>query len=270
MRAETDVYVNEHRLLCKGGSYKWTLGRGKVIERDTDGKPLRVIGTQSDISRQKEAEERLSGYAESQRILLREVNHRVKNNLALIIGMVHMETRKAGDGPTDGILGAIEGRIQALSVVHSMLSSTEWRPIVLQVLCEQIVKGTIAPSRNAQVTISRSDVVVMASRAHNVALVMHELATNTCKHASGQEQLCVDIEVVAQGNDVLLKYRDSGPGFSKEVIAGDSRALGTGLKLLRGIVEMSLGGEIRFSNQDGAVAEIRFNAEILEDEGHAG
>ncbi|MEN6439898.1 MAG: response regulator [Syntrophobacter sp.] len=55
----TPSYINEHRILCADGSYKWILGRGKVISRTEDGKPLRVIGTHSDISERKRAEEAL-------------------------------------------------------------------------------------------------------------------------------------------------------------------------------------------------------------------
>ena len=54
---ETPYYSNEHRLLCKDGSYKWVLDRGKVIDWSKDGKPLRIIGTHTDISVRKKAEE---------------------------------------------------------------------------------------------------------------------------------------------------------------------------------------------------------------------
>ena len=55
-RGETDMYINEHRLLCKNGTYKWILDRGRVIEFTGDGKPLRMIGTHTDISEIKEKE----------------------------------------------------------------------------------------------------------------------------------------------------------------------------------------------------------------------
>ncbi len=56
---ETEYYCNEHRLLCKEGTYKWILDRGKVIELTKEGKPLRFIGTHSDITERKQAEEKL-------------------------------------------------------------------------------------------------------------------------------------------------------------------------------------------------------------------
>jgi PAS domain S-box-containing protein len=61
-RGETEIYHNEHRMLCKDGSYKWILDRGKVIEWTEDGKPRRVIGTHTDITDRKRTEEELAGH----------------------------------------------------------------------------------------------------------------------------------------------------------------------------------------------------------------
>jgi PAS domain S-box-containing protein len=55
-RGETTAYVNEHRMLCRDGSYRWILDRGKVVERSEDGRPLRVIGTHTDITERKRME----------------------------------------------------------------------------------------------------------------------------------------------------------------------------------------------------------------------
>lgn len=60
INGETPVYISEHRLLCKDGSYKWILDRGKIMVWNEDGKPIRFIGTHSDISERKEAQEKIN------------------------------------------------------------------------------------------------------------------------------------------------------------------------------------------------------------------
>ncbi|MCV2369167.1 PAS domain-containing sensor histidine kinase [Roseateles oligotrophus] len=65
--AQTPHYANEHRVICKDGSTKWMLGRGLVVQRDDEGRPLRMIGTNSDVTERKEAEAVLQ---EKERLLL--------------------------------------------------------------------------------------------------------------------------------------------------------------------------------------------------------
>ncbi|MDX9761326.1 MAG: PAS domain S-box protein [Desulfomonilia bacterium] len=69
LRGESPVYASEHRILCKDGSYKWILDRGKVIQWNHDGTPLRIIGTQADITERKWAEEALRHSEEQYRTI---------------------------------------------------------------------------------------------------------------------------------------------------------------------------------------------------------
>ncbi len=71
-KGKSPVYTNEHRLLCKGGGYKWILDRGKVIRRTEGGNPLRVIGTHADITERKRAEEALRKSESEAQSLLKE------------------------------------------------------------------------------------------------------------------------------------------------------------------------------------------------------
>jgi len=76
-RHETACYQNEHRVLCKDGSYKWILDRGKVIEWTEDGKPRRVIGTHTDINERKQIEGALQESEEKYRILVEKANEAI-------------------------------------------------------------------------------------------------------------------------------------------------------------------------------------------------
>ncbi len=71
LRGETSIYISEHRLLCKDGSYKWILDQGKIFSYDTSGKPLRMIGTHTDISKFKNTEEQLQEMNEIFRMFLK-------------------------------------------------------------------------------------------------------------------------------------------------------------------------------------------------------
>ncbi len=74
LEGKTDFYQNEHRVLCKDGTYKWVLDRGKVVEWTDDGKPLRVIGTHIDISERKQAEAEREKLVADLKDALKEVN----------------------------------------------------------------------------------------------------------------------------------------------------------------------------------------------------
>ncbi len=88
---ETPVYQNEHRLQCKDGSYKWILDRGKIVEWTADGRPLRVIGTHTDITAHKQAEAKLQQ--------LKEFNESIVLNMTEGIVMTDVEGKIAFVNP---------------------------------------------------------------------------------------------------------------------------------------------------------------------------
>ncbi len=82
IQGQTNFYRNEHRLRCKDGSYRWILAQGRMVGRDSSNRPLRFIGTHTDITDRKEAEQTIERQAQRER-LLRETNQRISQYLDL-------------------------------------------------------------------------------------------------------------------------------------------------------------------------------------------
>ena len=94
---ETLIYQNEHRICCKDDKYKWILGRGKVVERTASGKPLRAIGTHTDISDRKQAEvdliqakEAAEAAAQAKSFFLAQMSHEIRTPMNGVIGMLSL------------------------------------------------------------------------------------------------------------------------------------------------------------------------------------
>lgn len=218
-----------------------------------------------DITERKHVEAELKRYAETQEALLREVNHRVKNNLAVLLSMLHKEEDKAKQKGMAGhlpMLTDLHDRIESLLIVHSMLSSKEWRDINLTELCRNLIKR-LSHSHGGNITsrITEVDITVNSNQAHYLALVINELATNSLKYAAtSSSQPAISVAISRDGNKIKLVYSDNGPGYPDSIIKGDYSGTSIGFELLNGIVRQSLRGKISYRNENGAVTEIVFPA----------
>lgn len=239
----------------------------KIPVLTEDGNPRFLLGISEDITERKHAEEKLKEYANTQTILLREVNHRVTNNLTAIISMFHMAEDRAKEQRMTteiSLLQEVAGRVKGLLTVHSLLSATGWQPLSLSSLCEKITKdvfkGTLG-TRKHKIEISGTAVYVDSDQAHQLTLVLNELATNSIKYAlSENEYAYVDIDISTQDDSVRLSYRDNGAGFPATILEGKIPKACMGLNLIRGIVERSLRGKLEVCNNNGAQTVITFPA----------
>jgi PAS domain S-box-containing protein len=203
--------------------------------------------------------------AETKAALLREVNHRVKNNLAAIVGLLYAERRRAGlenQAAYQSIMENLVNRVQGLATVHSMLAAAEWAPLLLSELATRVVHSSLRAlprDKSASVDVTPSPVRVTSDQAHNLALVINELATNTVKYTLQERNTAnITIRIALDGDAVLCEFRDDGPGYPEEILRLER--YGVGFDLLQNIVRKSLHGELSLYNDHGAVAVIRFKA----------
>ena len=201
--------------------------------------------------------------AKTKAVLLRQVNHRVRNNLTALIGLLTIERYRAeAEGLLDyqSLLNNLGNRIHGLASVHSMLSESEWTPLSLYKLVVQIARlssQSLPRGKHVSIEVAHSPVRVTPDQAHNLAVVINELATNTVKYAlREQDMVNIDVRIEFDGDIITLIFRNDGPDYPPEVLRMER--IGTGLELLQNIVRQSLRGELLLRNDGGAVTEIRF------------
>jgi PAS domain S-box-containing protein len=203
--------------------------------------------------------------AETRAMLLREVNHRVKNNLTAILGLLSIERRHAVAEYSPAyheLIDNLANRIKSLAQVHSLLSAIEWQPLLLSDLARQIIHTALQSLPGGEmvsVSVTPSLAQVTPDQAHNLAMIINELTTNTLKHAV-PEQGGAQIVVRITSHDELIQceFSDDGPGYSPEVLRLEHRNVG--LYLIQNLVQKGLHGEIELRNDRGAVTTIRFKA----------
>jgi two-component sensor histidine kinase len=166
-------YSLEKRFVRNDGRIIWIAVRSSTV-RDADGSFLYGVRVVQDITDRKEAEER-------QKLLIDELNHRVKNTLATVQSLA-TQTARGTDSP-EAFRIAFEGRLIALSQAHDQLTRRHWKSADLR----DIVVGATAPylthSRD-QVVLEGDAITVTPRVALTLALAMHELSTNAAKYGA--------------------------------------------------------------------------------------
>ncbi|MCK5199261.1 MAG: PAS domain-containing protein, partial [Spirochaetales bacterium] len=246
---------------------------GRVINIKLEVTPLsenRFLTTITDITESKNRELELrelisqtKADAETKEILLREINHRVKNNLSSFIGMLYAEKKQSGRELTEAQLAHVDSlinRVKGISIAHDLLSRSKWAPISLFSLSEKIVHSLnhlIPAGRSIRTEITNSSVFLDADQSHSMAVVINELFTNCIEHASHEGgEVEVKIKIIEKKGKITYIYSDTGPGFSKKVL--NSESYNVGLYLINNIVEQSLRGTVRLKNRGGAMVIIDF------------
>ena len=216
--------------------------------------------------------EQLKRDAATKAVLLNEINHRVKNNLAAIVGLLYTEQRHLDTGQPTTYRQAMTGlisRIQGLATVHRLLSAAEWSPLLLSELADHIIRAALLalpPDKQVTVEINPSPVRVTSKQANSLALIINELATNTVKYGTAGDQATHIRVAISQADESenLFEFRDDGPGYPDKILepADTGSTTNVGLYLVRTLVLTDLRGRVDLYNDQGAVAAIRFKIEL--------
>jgi diguanylate cyclase len=156
---------------------RWIQLRGRLL-RSRAGRPFKLAGVVTDVTDRRQAYLDLETSERRQRLLINELNHRVKNTLATIQSIAALTARRAPDMATFNRV--FEARLIALSNTHNLLTANGWERADLRALLEQEFR----PFAPEQVRLNGPDIVLQSAETLALGLVIHELATNAAKYGA--------------------------------------------------------------------------------------
>lgn len=193
--------------------------------------------------------------------LLKEIHHRVKNNLAMTIELIKIQKAKLKDRNTKEALGDIQERIYTMELLHRKLyesknlSSIDIKKYITELLEE--LHHTFENEKNIKVDVDIEDTYFMdIEYALPCGLIINESVTNSFKHAFDENggNICISLKKIEY--QFILKIEDNGKGISQEIDIKKTKTLG--LKLISNIVRGQLLGELEYSNDKGTMFTIVF------------
>ncbi len=209
---------DEVLLRRKDGTTFWGLVSSSVIFND-DGSVRYYDGAIHDISDIKAHEDSLQSSLKEKEILLAEIHHRVKNNLAVISGLIDLQRHTLEDEEMKSILLDSQNRILSIAKVHELLYGSEnFADISIQQLVEQLSEGISGSynSKNLDIHfhINTGSISMNATQAIPFGLLLNELINNSYKHAfSESEEGNISIRLFEADRRWFLSYEDDGIGL---------------------------------------------------------
>ncbi|HET6969757.1 MAG TPA: HWE histidine kinase domain-containing protein [Phenylobacterium sp.] len=232
---------SEFRVLAPGGEVRWILLRGRAAGHevgDDAGQATRMAGVSLDITDRKRADER-------QKLLLDELNHRVKNTLASVQSIA-LQTRRTATDPK-AFEEAFLARLVALSRAHDLLTEVAWEGASLKDVIGRTIAPYAADGQTDRLRLAGPNVRLNPNAAVSLAMAFHELATNAGKYgalsaAGGHVDIEWNVDSMTSPTVVEIDWRErGGPPVAPPTRRGfGSRLLETGLaREFDGKVELS-------------------------------
>lgn len=190
-----------------------------------------------------------------------EINHRVRNTLQAVAGLLRMEMEAKPARPLKEALARGVARLQSVAVIHDLLQTRDLSFVDIKNAAgriAQLTAQTAARDNEIEMRVTGARVMLPSQHAANVALVLSELVDNSVRHGfAGRSEGRVSIVLQELGSDtVVIEVKDDGVGLPEDFTLENNA--GVGLKVVRGIVEDELGGSLELESNKGATIRAKF------------
>ncbi len=240
------------------------------VYRNEKGTVLGVFAAARDITERKRAEDALRGSLAEKEVLLREIHHRVKNNLAAIAALLEIQRKTVSDAAATDALNDLASRIQSMSLVHERLYRSEnISRIDLKEYVEALVshiRTSFGSRANLRCEVRASGVEMGLDAAIPCGLIINELVTNAIKYAFPDGKPCggatdcrIEVSASQAGAAYTLVVADNGVGLPPDLDWTTTSSLG--LRLVRMVGQHQLGGHMELDRSAGTRFTLTFGSD---------
>jgi len=221
-----------------------------VTEKDASNKQWAVIGRE--ISKQKAYEKELEDSLEEKRVLLSEIHHRVKNNLAVVSSMMQLQAYRTDDEVLEKKLFDSVFRISTMATIHEILyQSGSFSKLNFSEIIEKLIENlemVMGKNKDIEHHVEKQPIELNMNQAIPCSLLINEVVTNVYKHAfEGRECGELHVQLACENNEVQVKITDNGIGIPDENISDSTGSLG--MHLIK-VLTNQLNGKSELRNMD--------------------
>ena len=267
-------YSTERRFHRKDGSIVW-VNLSVSLARNEDGRPLHFISVAEDITRRKGAEFALKKSLNEKEVLLREIHHRVKNNMQVISSLLNLQSRGIDDPALEKVFHESQTRVRAMAMIHEVLyDSGDLSAIDLAAYVKKLARSLIrfygAGGDRVHIEVKAEKVFLGIDDTVPCGLVINELLSNSLKYAFPNGRPGA-IEISAHstgGGEIAVAVRDDGIGLPPGLDIRQTETMG--MSIVVGLVENQLGGRIELDRSEGTCFTIIFSPKTVATSNDAG
>jgi PAS domain S-box-containing protein len=233
----------------------------KVCIRGADGTTKYLLGISEDITERKQVEAEIKRQLAEKEILLKEVHHRIKNNIAAIGGLISLRLESITNPEAITVLQDAIGRVGSMRILYDKLLLTEdYKDISVKSYIESIAETVIALFPvSAKVTLDKriADFQLDSKRLFPLGIIINELITNKMKYAfTGRDAGKIKISLTKDDKHVKLTIQDDGNGLPDGFDINESK--GFGLMLVK-MLSQQLGGSFSMEKHAGTRCTVEFD-----------